>query len=325
MEKTRPTQEPARKQRPKTAARSAHDQEAEIEKEVTMSGIPPIHKNRTIEPKGKGRTEDGQETRAQQLVMKGRVDSQRAREEFGEEQERKSLAVQRGDWVAGVISFDKSWPHRRTWFQHRVWGTEGKTLPDMFALQANLMIQEKVFELQNSEMANVLKLRTAVSLVDDLLRTIESTKHTIRQGNVKGAFSETLANHVNDAFRRVVDVLATLKAVRIALLRSCFDTSMAAETVELSREWNTTIVNSFFATYLLECMPIEMDRAQWKDLDHAGIQVVTEKVRELRQSIKHWRTDLDYELPLMEAYLRSTWLKAASHAEAERFFRSNKG
>ena len=185
MGKTRPSQEPARKQRPETAARSAHDQEAEIEKEpedVTMSGIPPIHEDRTIEPKGKGRTEDGQETRAQQLAMKGRVDSQRASEDFGEEQLRKSSAVQRGDWVAGVIGLDKSWPHRWTWFQHRVWGTEGKTLPDMFGLQPNLMIQEKVFELQNSEMANVLELRTAVSLVDDLLRTIQLTKHTIRQG-----------------------------------------------------------------------------------------------------------------------------------------------
>lgn len=150
--------------------------------DVTMSGVQLIHEDRTNEPKGKGRTKDGDETEAQQLAIKGRVDSQRAREESGEEQERKSSAAQRGDWVAGVISLDKSWPHRWTWFQQRVWGTDGKTLPDMFALRANLMIQDKVFELQNSEMANFHKLRTAVSLVDDLLKTIVLTKKTTRQG-----------------------------------------------------------------------------------------------------------------------------------------------
>ncbi|KAL9036197.1 MAG: hypothetical protein Q9180_004433 [Flavoplaca navasiana] len=195
----------------------------------------------------------------------------------------------------------------------------------MFALRGNRMIKEKVFELQNSEMANVLELRTAVLLVDDLLKTIELTKKTIRLGNVRGAFSETLAIHVNDAFRRVIDGIATLKAIRMALLRFCFDTAMMAEAVELTKELNMTIVNSRFATYLLECMPIEMDRAQWKDLNHTGIQVVAEKVRELRQSIKRWKTDLDYELPLMRAYLSSTWRKAAAHPDAEKFFRSKEG
>ncbi|KAL8750286.1 MAG: hypothetical protein Q9199_007170 [Rusavskia elegans] len=293
-----------------------------------MNDMPPIHEDPPTSSSGqKGSKEEQLEEerqmpkdeRASEMEREMHESRQQAEEQRFENQQIVKSAANQIAWIQGVLKipkYRKGMKGQRLLFQHKLWGPRGRTWATDFGtgsalIRDDLVMTEKIFQLQVGEITYFLELRNAIMMLEELLEIPVILLSTV-QGRLEIPNPMKLASYINQAFKRIIHVTGRLVEVRRDLVGCLVADDVEPENIA-SVAHDVPAFNVFFVAFLTQTMPRGAEPFRREELDHHGIQTVMENAPGLRNSMEGWRAESDYELSHMRDQLTITWGRGAHH------------
>lgn len=186
MDRTLNTQQSAARKRFGTAPPDLPHRVKEQSNNEAMDDMPSIHEDPPTRISGKkGSTEEQleeerqmpEDERASEMEREMRESRQQAEEQKFENQQIVKSAANQIAWIQGVLKIPKyrrGMKGQRLLFQHKPWGPRGRTWATDFGtgsglIRGNLVMTEKIFQLQVGEITYFLEMRNAMMLLEELL------------------------------------------------------------------------------------------------------------------------------------------------------------
>lgn len=186
MDRTRNTQQSAARKRFGTAPPDLPHRVKEQSDDEAMDDMPPIHDDPPTSISGKKGSKEEQleeerqmpeDESASEMEREMRESRQQAEEQRFENQQIVKSAANQIAWIQGVLKipeYRRGMKGQRLLFQHKAWGPRGRTWATDFGtgsglIRGDLVMTEKMFQLQLCEITYFLEMRNAMMLLEELL------------------------------------------------------------------------------------------------------------------------------------------------------------